>query len=81
MIRVRMRVSRKGGDFAVVVCAENLQRAAESTKGCFPGSSVQLVFPIEPEQFFAGDPHRGEHVSLEVEEVRHSREGAVEIME
>jgi hypothetical protein len=81
MIRVRMRVSSKDGDFAVVVCAENLQRAAVSTKGCFPGSSVQIVFPIEPEQFFVGDPHRGEHVGLEVEEVRHSREGAVEIME
>jgi hypothetical protein len=52
-----------------------------STKGCFPGSSVQMVFPIEPEQFFVGDPHCGEHVGLEVEEVRHSREGAVEIME
>jgi hypothetical protein len=81
MIRVRMRVSSWSRDFALVVCTENLQRAAESTKGCFPRSSVQIVFPIEPEQFFVGDPHRGEHVDREVEAVRHSRDGTVEIME
>ena len=81
MIRVRMRVSSWSRDFALVVCTENLQRAAESTKGCFPRSSVQIVFPIEPEQFFVGDPHRGEHVDLKAEEVRHTRESAVVITE
>ena len=57
------------GDFAVVGCAENLSQAAQSVKERFPGSAVQLAFPIEPEQFFIGDPHHGEHVDLEAGEV------------
>ena len=69
MIKVRIRVSGEAGDFAVVVCAENLRQAARSVKERFPGSAVQLAFPIEPEQFFVGDPHHGERVDLEAEEV------------
>ena len=56
MIKVRIRVSSETRDFAVVVCAENLQRAAQSVKQCCPGSAVEIEFPIDPEQFFAGDP-------------------------
>jgi hypothetical protein len=56
MIKVRIRVSSETRDFAVVVCAENLQRAAQSVSECYPDSAVEIAFPIEPEQFFARDP-------------------------
>ena len=81
MIKVWIRVSSESGDLAVVACAENLQRAAQSARRCYPGSAVEIAFPIEPEQFFVRDPHRGEHVDLEVEEVKYTREGAVVITE
>ena len=81
MIQVRFRINSEGGDFAVVVCAENLMRAAQCAKERYPVSAVQIAFPSEPEQFFIGDPHRGEHVDLKAEEVRHTRESAVVITE
>ena len=56
MIKVRIRVSSEIRDFAVEVCAENLQRAAQSVSECYPDSAVEIAFPIEPEQFFARDP-------------------------
>ncbi len=68
MIKVRIRVSSESGDLAVVVCAQNLQRAAQSVSECYPASAVEIAFPIEPEQFFAGAPHHGEYVDPEVEE-------------
>jgi hypothetical protein len=75
VIKVRIRVRSKTGDFAVVVCAENLQRAAQSISECYPGSTVEIAFPIEPEQFFARNPHPGEYVDLDVgERMRASRE-------
>ncbi len=69
MIRVRIHVRSATRDFVVVVCAENLQRAAQSVSECYPASTVEISFPIDPEQFFAGDPYHGEHVDLKVEEV------------
>jgi hypothetical protein len=77
MIKVRIWVNGETDDFAVVVCAENLQRAAQSVKECYPGSAVEIAFPIEPEQFFAGDPHHREHVDLEIEEGRWANQGGL----
>lgn len=68
MIEVRIRVSGETGDFAVVVCAESLQRAMQCAKERYPGSAVEIAFPIEPDYFFVGDTHRGEFVDLEVKE-------------
>jgi hypothetical protein len=56
MIKVRIRVSSETRDFVVVVCAENLQQAAQSVNECYPDSAVEIEFPIAPEQFFVGDP-------------------------
>jgi hypothetical protein len=81
MIKVRIRVRSETGDFAVVVCAENLQRAAQSVGESYPSSAIEITFPIEPEQFFTGEPHHGERVDLEVEEVSQPREGPVVITE
>jgi hypothetical protein len=69
VIKVRMRVRSETRDFAVVVCAENLQRAAQSVSECYPGSAVEIAFPIEPEQFFARGPRHSEYVDLEVGEM------------
>ncbi len=60
MIKVRIRVSSETRDFAIVVCAESLQQAAQSVSECYPDSAVEIAFPIEPDQFFARDPHHGE---------------------
>ena len=76
MIKVRIWVSDITGDFAVVVCAESLQRATQSVKERYPGSAVEIAFPIEPDCFFVGDLHHGEHLDLEVKEGL-SRPGAV----
>jgi hypothetical protein len=75
VIKVRIRVRSETGDFAVVVCADNLQRAAQSVSECYPGSAVEIAFPIEPEQFFAGDPRQSEYVDLEVGEGMGSNRG------
>lgn len=69
MIKVRIYVRSEIRDFAVVVCAENLQRAVQSISEYYSAGDVKIAFPIDPEQFFAGDLHRGEHVDLEIEEV------------
>jgi hypothetical protein len=56
---VRIRVSTRASQFAVVVCAESLRHATESVRARYPGSAVGIAFPIEPEHFFVGDDHRG----------------------
>ncbi len=68
MLKVRIRVSSETRDFAVAVCAENLQRAAQSVSECYPGSAVKIAFPIEHEQFFAGDPRPSKYVDPEAGE-------------
>jgi hypothetical protein len=65
MIKVRIRISDDTGDFAVIVCAESLRRAAQSVKERYPDSTVEIAFPIESNHFFSAEPHHGEHVDLE----------------
>ncbi len=64
MIKVRIRVRSETGDFAVVVCAENLQRAAQSISECYPGSTVEIAFPIEPDHFFVEGSHHDRYAGL-----------------
>ena len=68
MIGVRVRVVSGDGSFTIVVCAESLREIEQTAKARYPGSSVRITFPIEPECFFASGPHTGAHSALEAME-------------
>lgn len=59
MITVRVEVLGEAGCFTVAVYAENLRRAVRIAKDRYPGSTVRIAFPIEPDDFFAAEPCRG----------------------
>jgi hypothetical protein len=68
MIGARVRVVNEGGSFTIVVYAESLREAEQTAKIRYPGSTVRITFPIEPECFFASGPHTGAHTGLEAME-------------
>jgi hypothetical protein len=68
MIGARVRVVNGGGGFSTVVCAESLREIEQTAKMRYPGSTVRIIFPIEPECFFASGPHTGAHSGLEAME-------------
>ena len=59
MIGARVRVVNEGGSFTIVVWAESLREIEQTAKIRYPGGTVRIAFPIEPECFFAGGPHTG----------------------
>jgi len=68
MIGARVRVVNEGSSFTIVVCAESLREVEQTAKARNPESTVRIVFPIEPECFFASGPHTGAHAGLEAME-------------
>jgi hypothetical protein len=52
----------------MMVCAESLRQAAQTVRDLYPNSSVGIVFPIDPDGFFASEPRPGGHISLEMAE-------------
>jgi hypothetical protein len=68
MIGARVRVVNEGGSFTIVVYAESLREVEQTAKIRYPGSTVRIAFPIEPECFFAGGPHTGARASLKAME-------------
>ena len=68
MIGARVRVVGGDGSFTIVVCAESLREIEQIAKMRYPGSSVRIAFPIEPEWFFADGPHTDTHTRLEAME-------------
>jgi hypothetical protein len=68
MIRARVRVVNGGGSFTIVVCAESLREIEQTAKMRYPGSTVRITFPLEPEWFFADGTHTGAHTGLEAME-------------
>ena len=68
MIGARVRVVSEDGSFTIVVCAESLREIEQTAKMRYPGSSVRIAFPIEPEYFFASGPHTGALTHLEAME-------------
>jgi hypothetical protein len=58
MIKISVEV-REGATFSrVAVQADTISQAVSITKLCHPGRDVRVVFPIDPEGFFAGDPKK-----------------------
>jgi hypothetical protein len=65
MIGARVRVVNEAGGFTNVIYAESLREVEQTAKACYPGSTVRIAFPIEPECFFAGAPHTGASAGFE----------------
>jgi hypothetical protein len=55
MARISVEVKSGASRFRVAVQAESIRRALEIVQGQNPGRDVGVVFPIDPEMFFAGD--------------------------
>ena len=68
MIGARVQVVNEDGGFTMVVCAESLREVEQAAKARYPGSTVRIAFPIEPECFFANGLHAGVRASLEATE-------------
>jgi hypothetical protein len=64
MIEVRVEVRNEIVRFTVAVRAENLRQATRIARDLYPGSAVGIVFPIEPDGFFAAAPHHDGHFDL-----------------
>ena len=58
MIKVYLEV-REGATLSrVAVRADTISRAVSITQGSNPAREVRVVFPIDPEGFFTGDPEK-----------------------
>jgi uncharacterized iron-regulated membrane protein len=55
MIRVFVDVLEEAAPFRVEVRAESISQAVGSIEERHPGRPVQVVFPIDPEEFFVED--------------------------
>ena len=55
MVRISVEVTSGATRFRVAVQAESIRRALEIVQGQNPGRDVGVLFPIDPETFFAGD--------------------------
>ena len=65
MIRVSMEV--RGGTVLsrATVQAESIREAVNITRGRYPGRDVRVMFPIDPEDFFIGDPAKSKESRAE----------------
>jgi hypothetical protein len=59
-------VSGEAGSLAVGVCAGSLREAEQIVKERYPGSAVNIVFPIEPDHFFVEGSRLGWYAGLVV---------------
>ena len=60
MIRVFIEVKEEAAPLRVEVCAESISQAVGTIEELHPGRTVQVVFPIDPEEFFVEDPQEAE---------------------
>lgn len=59
MIRASVEVIGNNSAFSVAVYAENLRRAVEFAANRYPGYTVSVRFPLDPEMFFVEGPAVG----------------------
>ena len=55
MIRVFVEVHEEAAPRRVQVRAESISQAVRTIEDVHPGRTVQVVFPIDPEEFFLED--------------------------
>ena len=60
MIRVLVEVKEEAAPLRVEVRAESISRAVGTIEELHPGRMVQVVFPIDPVEFFVEDPREAE---------------------
>jgi hypothetical protein len=73
MIRILVEVASGATHFRADVTAKNIERAVALAAAQYPSSQVRVVFPIEPETFFAeGASPVTEQIQLQVPEVKAS---------
>ena len=60
MIRVFIEVKEEAAPLRVEVRAESISQAVGTIEELHPGRKVQVVFPIDPEEFFVEDPQEAE---------------------
>ena len=66
MIRVSLEVRGARTRFTVGVQAESITQAVRSVIARHPGCEIRVLFPIDPEAFFAaGDDHTSGTMRLE----------------
>ena len=56
MVKVSVEVRKGASRFAVAVSAGSVQRAVSLVRGRYPGGECRVLFPADPEEFFAGNP-------------------------
>lgn len=67
MIRVAVEVCTGAARFRAAVWAESIERALSLARARYPGGEARVIFPIEPEAFFAdGAAPTSELISLEM---------------
>lgn len=55
MVSVCIEVGNEAGSLKVIVRARNIERAVSIAAEQYPGSRIEVEFPINPEAFFADD--------------------------
>jgi len=55
MVKISIEVRSSAARFKVALVAESIEGALELAKRYNPGKECKVVFPIDPEIFFAGD--------------------------
>ena len=56
MIKVSIEVDSGTARSGMAVRAGSISRALSIAETLYPGAHIRVVFPIEPEAFFVGDP-------------------------
>ena len=56
MIRVMVEVIRSSEHFTEQVRADSIERAVRLAGARYPDGKIRILFPIEPEVFFAEEP-------------------------
>jgi hypothetical protein len=59
MIRVSMEVREGAALSRVTVQAESIREAVSITRGHYPSRDVQVIFPIDADDFFIEGPAEG----------------------
>ena len=59
MIRVSVEVSQVAGSFTADVWAESVAQAVDLANAWNPGCEARVLFPIDPDTFFAKSPAGG----------------------
>jgi hypothetical protein len=58
MVRVSVVVRSGSTSFRATAWAEDIEQALNLVKSCYPRTEVNVIFPIEPEDFFVGENFR-----------------------